>query len=313
VHSKHDKYTQEAFSAVKGDAREPDWVDNVRPRITAPLPATCTNQTLNIKDEVDWDDGEVFDVPGHTQTCDMSNMCRPRLQQRSYEGAMHHPDAHASPQRQPRAWERERDPWKYKDKKVELSEFQPPRDAKAMQRPSKAKLKNSHDRERDIGHRGQHQVFTTQEKLAARTKHALLAPGANQQSTINLTPTVPDTVYDLRRYDRYITNMHKKLPPHIAYLSGNGKVSPNTYASVQGQDLGLCFATFATTYMCEMGVKCAWRHHPLTQAEREWILAIGHERGKGFLKTLARYWAHPEVPVPGANMHGKWVESLAQV
>jgi hypothetical protein len=292
---------------------EPDWVDNVRPHITARLPATHPNRTLSIEDEVDWDSGEEFGVPDHTQTCEMSNMGRPRRQQATYGSATRYSNGQVSPLQQPRARGRERGPWEDRDKKADLSQLQTSRNTNSVQRPSTAKFKNSHHRERDMGRPGQHQVFTTQEKLAARTKHTLLAPDSTQRSALKSTPAVPDTVYDLRRYDRYITNMHKKLPPHLAYLNGNGKVSPNMYASVQSQDLGLCYATFATTYMCEMGVKCAWRHHPLTQAEREWILAIGRERGKGFLKTLSRYWAHPEVPVPGANMHDKWVESLPQV
>jgi hypothetical protein len=99
--------------------------------------------------------------------------------------------------------------------------------------------------------------------------------------------------------------MHDRLPRNQAYRNGNGKAAPHVYESAQGLDLGLCFVTFCTNGWCEMGVKCAWRHHPLTKAEREWILVNGRDRGKDFLERLPKNWASPEIPVPGASMHNK--------
>ncbi|KAH7088014.1 hypothetical protein FB567DRAFT_329777 [Paraphoma chrysanthemicola] len=118
-------------------------------------------------------------------------------------------------------------------------------------------------------------------------------------------PDIPTTVFDLRAYDSEITALQKTLPRHERFINGNGKAAPYIYGSIQGQDLGLCFATFCTTFRCEMGVRCAWRHHPLTKAEREWIIKYGRERGKQFLERLTNFWANPEVPVPGATMHDK--------
>jgi hypothetical protein len=118
-------------------------------------------------------------------------------------------------------------------------------------------------------------------------------------------PPVPETIYDLRAYDAQITALHRFLPQNQRYISGNGKVAPRNYGSVEGLDLGLCYATFYTNCPCEMGIKCAWRHHPLTKVEREWILSSGGERGRTFLENLSKRWAVPDVPVPGATMYDK--------
>jgi hypothetical protein len=118
-------------------------------------------------------------------------------------------------------------------------------------------------------------------------------------------PTLPASVYDLRKYDAHITTLHQGLARHERYLNGNGKVAPYMYGSIQGMDLGLCFSTFCTKFICEMSVKCAWRHHPLTIEEREWIMTYGRERGKQFLNESNKFWPLPEVPVPGACMHDK--------
>jgi len=134
-----------------------------------------------------------------------------------------------------------------------------------------------------------------------KSDQALLQPDL----ALDQGPQIPDTVYDLRRYDAHITALHKGLPKQERFINGNGKTAPYMYGSVQGLDLGLCFSTFCTSFKCEMGVKCAWRHHPLTKAEREWILASGGARGKTFLEKLALFWAVPEVPVPGASMHDR--------
>jgi hypothetical protein len=99
--------------------------------------------------------------------------------------------------------------------------------------------------------------------------------------------------------------LHMSRSRSNAYRNGNGKTAPRLYGSAPGQDLGLCFVTFATGGRCEMGTKCAWRHHPLTRVEREWILSLGKGRAKRFVENLPKYWATPEVPVPGANMAEK--------
>jgi hypothetical protein len=79
--------------------------------------------------------------------------------------------------------------------------------------------------------------------------------------------SIPDTVYGLRKYDKHITAMHDKFPRHLAYVNVSGKIKPYKHGCMQDQDLDFCFLTFCTMYTCEMGVKCAWRHHPLTKAE----------------------------------------------
>lgn len=137
--------------------------------------------------------------------------------------------------------------------------------------------------------------------LAVQSHEALLAP----DPALVPGPLVPDSVYDLRSYDAHITALHKVLPKGQRYYNGNGKVAPYIYGSVQGKDLGLCFTTFCTAHKCEMGVKCAWRHHPLTKAEREWILSNQGIRGKQFLEKLVQFWAIPDVPMPGASMQDK--------
>lgn len=129
----------------------------------------------------------------------------------------------------------------------------------------------------------------------------------DDRNMLGLVPriAVPDSAYDLRKYDAYITKMHKTLPKYQAYRHGNGKYAPFNYGASKAHDLGLCFTTFCTIDRCEMGIKCAWRHHPLTKAEREWILLSGRHNARLFLENLAKFWAVPEVPVPGASMHDK--------
>lgn len=121
-----------------------------------------------------------------------------------------------------------------------------------------------------------------------------------------LAPThFPETVFDLRNYEADITKLHKSLPKNRAYRFFNGKTAPYQYGSTPVHDLGLCYVTFCTDGWCEMGVKCAWRHHPLTKAEREWIVLNGTDKARAFLEALPRNWASPEVPLPGANMEEK--------
>jgi hypothetical protein len=103
-------------------------------------------------------------------------------------------------------------------------------------------------------------------------------------------------VYDLRGYDHYIfTTYATKSRPQRFSNGANGKVAPGMYGSEQRHDLGLCFATFLTKKRCEMGVHCPWRHHPLSNAERAWIIEYGRQKGKDFIENVDRWWSFPEV------------------
>ncbi|KAI2478167.1 hypothetical protein Ptr902_10362 [Pyrenophora tritici-repentis] len=114
----------------------------------------------------------------------------------------------------------------------------------------------------------------------------------------------PPTVYDLRVYDTRISETYSKLPKGERFENGiNGKVAPSIYGSMSCHDLGLCFATFLTRKSCEMGLGCPWRHHPLSIAEKIWIIEYGKTRGKEFLGNVERCYTTPQMPVPGANMH----------
>ncbi|RYN36046.1 hypothetical protein AA0119_g10673 [Alternaria tenuissima] len=116
---------------------------------------------------------------------------------------------------------------------------------------------------------------------------------------------IPATVQDLRGYDYRIKVMYERKPKNQRFINGgNGKVAPALYGSEQRHDLGLCFATFLTRKRCEMGVNCPWRHHPLSNAEKAWIIEYGKKKGKEFIDNNDRWWSYPEVPVPGANMQG---------
>ncbi|KAL6704359.1 hypothetical protein ACN47E_008315 [Coniothyrium glycines] len=115
----------------------------------------------------------------------------------------------------------------------------------------------------------------------------------------------PMTTYDLRSYDDHITKTFSSLPQNERFINGNGKVRPSIYGSSSRNDLGLCFSTFCTRYACEIGVRCPWRHHPLSKAEVDWILETGGDRGRKFLKLMDSFWACPGTPLPGASMVGK--------
>jgi hypothetical protein len=110
------------------------------------------------------------------------------------------------------------------------------------------------------------------------------------------TDEFPPTVYDLRGYDHYIfTTYASKSRPQRFSNGANGKVAPGMYGSEQRHDLGLCFATFLTKKRCEMGVHCPWRHHPLSNSERAWIIEYGRQKGKDFIENVDRWWSFPEV------------------
>ena len=107
---------------------------------------------------------------------------------------------------------------------------------------------------------------------------------------------IPATVQDLRGYDHRIKVMYERKPKNQRFINGgNGKVAPALYGSEQRHDLGLCFATFLTRKRCEMGVNCPWRHHPLSNAEKAWIIEYGKKKGKEFIDNNDRWWSYPEV------------------
>lgn len=119
---------------------------------------------------------------------------------------------------------------------------------------------------------------------------------------------VPHTAYPLRDYTNYIfehhcirgsANRESRLP---TFRNGDGKVNPSAYGSVLQYDLGLCYCTFKTSFECEMGVRCPWRHHPLSKQEKDWIEDIARDKGRRFLEEADRCWATPDIPVPGHNM-----------
>lgn len=159
-------------------------------------------------------------------------------------------------------------------------------------------------------HKKSHEDYTYPKKAAGNKREfnkQLNDPLLEDDPTLTglANRPAPDTAYDLREYDHYIYKMHQKLPKYQAYRHANGKVGVHQYGASRTQELGLCFTTFCTADRCEMGVKCAWRHHPLTKAEREWILLSGESNARAFLENLSKFWAVPEVPVPGASMHDK--------
>tara|TARA_R110002003_G_scaffold121_12_gene10752 strand:+ start:20774 stop:21535 length:762 start_codon:yes stop_codon:yes gene_type:complete len=217
------------------------------------------------------------------------------------------PIAPTYPPAQPQPWQQR--PWQGKDRKAQQNRFQPYQGKKNGQKSFQAKSQFGKPYDNGYGPAGtKYQPSRAPKKEAntqATAEDRLLQDDPSLMAELNPKPNIPDTVCDLRVYDAEVTALQKTLPRHERFINGNGKVAPYIYGSIQGQDLGLCFSTFCTIFRCEMGVKCAWRHHPLTKAEREWIIKYGRERGKQFLEKVGGFWANPEVPVPGANMHDK--------
>ncbi|KAI4703774.1 hypothetical protein J4E89_009743 [Alternaria sp. Ai002NY15] len=119
------------------------------------------------------------------------------------------------------------------------------------------------------------------------------------------TAEFPPTVHDLRGYDYRIFTMYASKPKAQRFINGaNGKIAPGMYGSEQRHDLGLCFTTYLTKKRCEMGVKCPWRHHPLSNTEKAWIIKYGKQKGEEFIENVDRWWNFPETPVPGTSMEG---------
>ncbi|KAF2024469.1 hypothetical protein EK21DRAFT_94051 [Setomelanomma holmii] len=270
-----------------------------------------SSQAYHMEDEVLWDEGEnSLDVPERDAASFPVKGADLRLEQ-----PVHWDEArYASgpfPPREPNLWQQR--PWQSKDMRPG---HKPYLGKNWKPRPYNPNMQfGNFGNSRAVGERPAHPGYPQNNinsmlgtSRAADTPSApsnLLQDDPALIATLAPPLGVPSTVCDLRRYDAQVVQHQKTLPRNERFINGNGKVGPYMYGSVQGQDLGLCFSSFCTIHSCEKGVRCPWRHHPLTKAERQWILAFGKERGKNFLEKVGGFWANPEVPVPGANMYGK--------
>ena len=153
------------------------------------------------------------------------------------------------------------------------------------------------------------QGYTKKSSSSARRRgQRSLTPVVVREQRINET-SIPETAYPLRDYTNYISDNHGKHR-HVTranrnlpkFRNGDGKVNPSAYGSVLQYDLGLCYCTFKTLFECEMGVRCPWRHHPLSMREKQWIEEIARDKGRDFIAETDKSWASPEVPVPGINI-----------
>jgi hypothetical protein len=261
-------------------------------------PDLLPGQGYGAEDEVDWDDDDAFDMSTRDLPSNASHTYGVAPQQKAYRK-----DKRYGGDRRRQDEEDRRRRENKKNRKVPLPQPAPYQDFKTdgpfpQKAPSQPRSHGDHFGGPNPEHGYMNRNVHNEQRKESFNRKAN-DPVADPRRII------PETVYDLRNYDAHITDLHNNLPRNQAYRSGNGKAAPHIYGSEQGQDLGLCFVTFCTPGWCEMGVKCAWRHHPLTKAEREWIYQ-GRERGKLFLSNLAKYWGTPGIPVPGANIHDKW-------
>jgi hypothetical protein len=293
----------------------PAWHGGVRGRSDTTRPEVH-QQTYGIEDEVDWDDGEAFNMPVPARAYELSNTNDFKSQRRAYEDIASKPQQptyqggsrYASAQVPDRSttstWEQP--DWRKATRKENEEWSQPQQNWAAKTEPQKPKVPFD---KRKKGRTGMGAPQPQYEPINRRDQAGAWNSSFPESSASSSAPhapiSVPETVYDLRKYDTYITKLHKSLHKSRAYRNGNGKAAPHHYGSMQTHDLGLCFVTFCTDGWCEMGVQCAWRHHPLTKTEREWITQLGKPRSKEFLEQLPRRWAIPEVPLPGANMAEK--------
>jgi hypothetical protein len=268
----------------------------------APLPAASTHRAFEIEDEVDWDDDDSVDVPAPVQPPPMPQFGGAKPQQAAYKGPTQGPNGQG--QKRGFSVAREEQPWEQRPYQTKAQKRKHPKPSSQWapdhaQRQPNAQFGQPHHQDFN----GHHQPDMTpfRRPVVNPSDLALLEP----DPALMPGPPAPETVYDLRKYDAHITALHKGLPKSQKFINGNGKAAPFLYGSAQGRDLGLCYSTFCTSFKCEMGVKCAWRHHPLTKAEREWILTSGKDAGKRFLENLVNCWAVPDIPVPGASMHEK--------
>jgi hypothetical protein len=292
-----------------GDARAPPFVLNPNEptwKSNVPPPASV------IEDEVDWDDGDI-EIPTPIALYHEMNARDFRRQLRANGGYARQPNAQlsnglfepapsvsGSPDQQ---YNIDAHSWMNTTKQARtqpLPAIKPTWAVQPEQQPQGAKF----DKRKGVGNSFVKHIPPEENQWAIAPKRTQLEEFTNHLTTLTQTKT-PNTVYDLREYDMYFTNLHNSLPKNKAYRNGNGKAAPSLYGSAPSKDLGLCFVTFVTEGWCEMGIKCAWRHHPLTKAEREWILSLGRDKSKRFLENLPKCWASPEVLVPGANMGAK--------
>ncbi|KAL1602483.1 hypothetical protein SLS60_005899 [Paraconiothyrium brasiliense] len=173
-------------------------------------------------------------------------------------------------------------------------------------------------RSRSPRHHSHHDQYKVRDEgheySGARSEHVhrrgqrRLTPVSVRERRIGVT-YIPETAYPLRAYTNYIADNHaaeRRTTPQNRHLpvfrNGDGKVNPSAYGSVLEHDFGLCYSTFRTTYICEMGIRCPWRHHPLSAVEKEWVVEIAGNKGSHFIQETEKCWASPEVPVPGHNM-----------
>ncbi|KAJ4348607.1 uncharacterized protein N0V89_009985 [Didymosphaeria variabile] len=153
-----------------------------------------------------------------------------------------------------------------------------------------------------------HEHSGARSEYVNRRRQRSLTPVPVRERRIRNTD-IPETAYPLRAYTNYIADNHAakrrstSQNHHLpVFRNGDGKVNPSAYGSVLQYDFGLCYCTFRTMYMCEMGTRCPWRHHPLSAREKEWVKEIAREKGTHFIQEAEKSWATPEVPVPGHNM-----------
>jgi hypothetical protein len=251
-----------------------------------------TVQAYNVDDEVDWDDDEP-PMPGGSALMSQQTGSQEQTRVDYYRPPqfVRNPKQVINPPRDQGSWKKDSGPWG--------NDAPPPRAQPNQGQGGGYRWSNGH-----FPNSGDHQSCVVLQSASGRYHPAKLQAQDGKFARLDLTKNadIPSTVYDLREYDAYITALHKSLPPNGRFMHGNGKVRPGCYGSTPALDLGLCFVTFKTRSRCELGVACAWRHHPLTHAERDWIVANGHAQ---FLEDAKRLWSVPEIPVPGANLHGK--------
>ncbi|KAH4130041.1 hypothetical protein HBI24_063080 [Parastagonospora nodorum] len=302
---RHSDTYEPAGTMPQPQASAPAWSGDVNKFGTA-LASGQYKAAYRIEDEVDWDDDEAFDVPGPDPALKASNAHGYEAQQTTYGSASRNhnargpepPAAFGREQHDPRnaRWE-ENHGWSQPKQNWPMNnEEQIPR-AVFKQRKKGKQGMGAPQRQYIPDHNA------VQDNISQRS----FAEGIAIHSTVPVSVAihVPETAFDLRKYEADITKLHKSLPKNRAYRFFNGKTAPYQYGSTSVHDLGLCYVTFCTDGWCEMGAKCAWRHHPLTKAEREWIALKGTEKSRAFLEALPRHWASPEVPLPGANMEEK--------
>jgi hypothetical protein len=294
---------------VGDDARAPPFVLNPNEstwKTNVPPPASV------IEDEVDWDDGDI-EMPTPTASYHEMNDRDFRAQLRANDDSRRNSSAQLSnrlfeptpgiPGSPDQQYNANSQSWMKTTKQSRIKPLPASKPTWAVQ-PEQQPLGAKFDKRKGVGNLFVKHTPPGENLWEVAPKQPRVQETTHHLTALTQTKT-PNTVYDLREYDIYITNLHNSLPKNKAYRNGNGKAAPSFYGSAPSKDLGLCFVTFVTEGWCEMDIKCAWRHHPLTKAEREWILSLGRDKSKRFLENLPKCWTSPEVPVPGANMAEK--------